>query len=90
MSMNLGNMGMNGLEMDTVGPLNWTPPAAGLGNGTMGEHNDDKFLDYADTYRVHAATASPLRRRASERLATSSGLSLPHQNAPGNLPSTFE
>lgn len=51
----------------------------------VSEHSEDKFHDYADTYRVNAATASPLRRRASERLATSAGLPRPRPNAlPGN------
>lgn len=30
--------------------------------------------EYADLYRVHSATASPLRRKASKKLANSSGL----------------
>lgn len=30
--------------------------------------------EYADLYRVHSATASPLRRKASEKLANASGL----------------
>jgi len=33
--------------------------------------------EYADMYRVQAATASPLRRRASEKMAETKGFSMP-------------
>lgn len=61
-------------------------PLAINGGMRMGEHDADKFQDYADNYHVHSATASPLRRRASERLATSSGRQQPTAKvAPGIL-----
>ena len=89
--------GSGEMQIDGVGPLDWSPPAAGIvvgnGNGTGGEHNEDRFLSYADTHRVHAATASPLRRSASERLATSKHASIPlarQRGNPGNLPATLE
>ena len=37
---------------------------------------DGPAIDYAELYRVHAATASPLRRRASAKMAARSGFAL--------------
>jgi len=42
-------------------------------DATPGMDGLSELKDYADAYRVHAATASPLRRRASERLARDAG-----------------
>ena len=63
-------IGMDGFDneemsgMDTVGEL----------NGTSSQGMDSAAMqDYAELYRVHAATASPLRRRASEKLAQKAG-----------------
>jgi len=38
--------------------------------------SDGPAIDYAELYRVHAATASPLRRRASAKMAARSGFAL--------------
>lgn len=53
---------------------------AGIGEGGEGgadgiemQMDGGAMQDYAELYRVHAATASPLRRRASENLAQKVG-----------------
>ena len=38
--------------------------------------------DYAEMYRVQAATASPLRRKASEKMAEARGFRLPTIEGP--------
>jgi hypothetical protein len=71
-------MGMDviGIEVSTQSstPENHSPGTQG---GTSGVQknlrteaiNEGAMQDYAELYRVHAATASPLRRRASEKAA---------------------
>jgi len=54
----------------------------GMNIGEITEDSLGDLHDYSDAYRVHAATASPLRRCASERLATSSGLQKPMPTRP--------
>jgi len=45
---------------------------------------DGPAIDYAELYRVHAATASPLRRRASAKMAARSGFGVPAAGASGS------
>lgn len=45
---------------------------------------DGPAIDYAELYRVHAATASPLRRRASAKMAARSGFGVPAPGASGS------
>ncbi|KAG4435299.1 hypothetical protein IFR05_009225 [Cadophora sp. M221] len=45
---------------------------------------DGPAIDYAELYRVHAATASPLRRRASAKMAARSGFGVPASGASGS------
>ena len=68
-SMSFGMDDFNMVEMEeTIG-------IEGLGTrDKMGPISPMVELAYADVHRVHAATASPLRRKASERMANSSGL----------------
>lgn len=61
-----------------------TTPAAEMNaesNVSAGEDGLDAGIwmnqDYADLYRVHAATSSPLRRRASRALAAQNGFATP-------------
>jgi len=60
---------------------------------TSQQHSSSKgpglAQDYAELYRVHAATASPLRRRASTKMASQSGFQFqgqPMQNGSGTSP----
>lgn len=55
-----------------VDPFQSVGGVGGIGNGTG--DTVGQLKGYADSYRVSAATASPLRRRASVRLARDSGL----------------
>lgn len=41
------------------------------------EVEDDFMQDYTDLYRISAATASPLRRKASEKMAKQAGFAYP-------------
>lgn len=45
--------------------------------GIQRSKGDGLAVDYAELYRVHAATASPLRRRASSRMAAQAGFNAP-------------
>ena len=69
-----------GMDLSGVDVGQQSSQADGVGSvgmrmgGGMGM-NDEAMQDYAELYRVHAATASPLRRKASEKLAAKVGSS---------------
>jgi len=89
----LGNMDLSGLELPGTDvdhmdlsmdpqptPTNSNAQASEVkGKGTMKE---GLAADYAEMYRVQAATASPLRRKASERMAEARGFRLPTIEGP--------
>ncbi|KAE8452703.1 hypothetical protein EG329_013962 [Mollisiaceae sp. DMI_Dod_QoI] len=92
----IGNMDLSGIEMPgSVSPIldsipaqveAFTPPAA----STSQQHSPSKgpglAQDYAELYRVHAATASPLRRRASAKMASQSGYAFGGQQTQSRSP----
>ncbi|KAF4625273.1 hypothetical protein G7Y89_g12893 [Cudoniella acicularis] len=69
-----GNLNLGGTETDMLASVDPTPSLQ-LTDHTESPTGISK--DYAELHRVHAATASPLRRRASEKMAVRSGLPLP-------------
>jgi hypothetical protein len=95
----LGNMDLSGLELPSTGADNMDllmDAQLPLTNSNAHASSVSERLmkgvvapDYAEMYRVQAATASPLRRKASERMAEARGFRLPAIDAPdGNGPTT--
>jgi hypothetical protein len=93
----LGNMDLSGLELLGTGvdhmdllidpqlPLtNSNAQASGSSEGAQGKGlmKEGVARDYAEMYRVQAATASPLRRKASEKMAEARGFRLPTIEGP--------
>jgi hypothetical protein len=93
----LGNMDLSGLElpgtgvdhmdllMDPQPPLtNSKAQASGSSEGVQGKGlmKEGVAPDYVEMYRVQAATASPLRRKASEKMAEARGFRLPTIEGP--------
>lgn len=78
-------MDLSGLEMpmsatSTLGTLQPNGLHTSISHQLSPLEREGISRDYAELYRVSAATASPLRRRASEKLAAQAGFSLPQQN----------
>jgi hypothetical protein len=77
----LGSMDLSGLEMPTssipsLGTLETPGPAL---HSKSPVESEGIVHDYTESHRVHGATASPLRRRASEKMAARAGFSMPRQ-----------
>jgi hypothetical protein len=76
--LGIGDMDLSGLEMSAE-----TSPLRSLGSlhsatQTKSPLETGEVLhDFADVHRVNGATASPLRRRASEKVAAQAGFSVP-------------
>jgi len=84
----LGSMDLSGLEMPASSKalLEASIPAMVDFSGAQKKFPIDgegKVLDYAEFHRVNAATASPLRRRASEKMAAKAGFAL-NRHEPGD------
>ena len=87
--LGIGDMDLSGLEMPTeISPL--------MSFGSLNSARQTKspletgevLHDFAELHRVNAATASPLRRRASEKMAAQAGFSLPRQSQQNISPSS--
>lgn len=82
------NMDFSGLDIFQFPAKQASPDSQDIANIISAAHGDQSApfgfeeqrgqeYEYADLHRVHAATSSPLRRRASEKLAQKSGLMFP-------------
>jgi hypothetical protein len=90
----LGNMDLSGLEMPTssVSPLEMIETQFPALNSPTSQtksslESEGVVHDFAEFHRVNAATASPLRRRASEKMAAQAGFSMSRQGQPSISPS---
>jgi Tc5 transposase DNA-binding domain len=86
--LGIGDMDLSGLEMPAeISPLR-TFGSLNTATQTKSPLETEEVLhDFAELHRVNAATASPLRRRASEKMAARAGFSLPRQSQANVSPS---
>jgi len=78
--LGIGDMDLGGLEMSAeISPLkSFASPQPTTATQTKSPLETGEVLhDFAELHRVSAATASPLRRRASEKMAAQAGFSMP-------------
>jgi hypothetical protein len=76
--LGIGDMDLSGLELPAeISPLkNFSSPHPATQTKSPLE-TEEVLHDFAELHRVNAATASPLRRRASEKMAAQAGFSMP-------------
>jgi hypothetical protein len=86
-NMNLSNMDLSEIAIPassniqlmqtTPTPAPGLPPTPKTNQKQKSSKGEGLAQDYAELYLVHAATASPLRRRASSRMAAKAGYAFP-------------
>lgn len=80
--LGIGDMDLSGLEMpvESISPLRSFGSLHSAPQKKFPLETGEVLHDFAELHRVEAATASPLRRRASEKMAAQAGFPLPRQS----------
>jgi hypothetical protein len=79
--LGISDMDLSGLEMpvESISPLRSFDSMHAAQQKKFPLEAGEFLHDFAELHRVEAATASPLRRRASEKMAAQAGFIVPRQ-----------